>query len=88
MEEWWRALLAVLKKLDFILQAMESQGRFLSKEMTDKRCVKEMPAAESLAWSGWRLEPVGGQLGGCDTSLESEVGTHQLWVHNMVPPGR
>lgn len=34
MEEWWRALLAVLKKLDFILQAMESQGRFLCKEMT------------------------------------------------------
>lgn len=34
MEEWWRALLAVLKKLDFILQATESQGRFLCKEMT------------------------------------------------------
>ena len=88
MEEWWRALLAVLKKLDFILQAMESQGRFLCKEMTYKRHVKEMPAAESLPWSGRRLEPMGGHLGGCDTSLESAVRIHQLWAHNMVPPGR
>lgn len=88
MEEWWRASLAMLKKLDFILQAKESQRRFLCKEMTYKRHVKEMPAAESLAWSGRRLEPMRGQLGGCDTSLESAVGTHQLWIHNMAPAGR
>lgn len=47
----------------------ESQGRFLRKKMTYKRHVKEMPAAESLAWSGRRLGTHGRPVGEVVTLL-------------------
>ena len=46
-----------------------------------------MPAAESLPWSGRRLEAMGGQLGACGSSLESAVRIHNCEL-TIWCPGR